>query len=203
MFIDVEVPVAPVEQVIASFMTAVHGVPRTGQRVSADAGAVADAGDDEGSKFVKLGGRTWGQGGGGIGGCRRDVVASSGSPNSGGAARGSIASADGRYGEWGERSPPRRRPASEDDVPGSTDGKVACAARRCRELKGRASALMKSLTDIFIRKPVLAIVLNVFILAVGWKAIWQLPVRAVSAAGIRASLSTSAYIGASGDRAGL
>ncbi|MBS0191819.1 MAG: efflux RND transporter permease subunit [Phycisphaerales bacterium] len=58
---------------------------------------------------------------------------------------------------------------------------------------------MKSLTDIFIRKPVLAIVLNVFILAVGWKAIWQLPVRQYPRLESSAILINTAYIGASAE----
>ncbi len=58
---------------------------------------------------------------------------------------------------------------------------------------------MKSLTDIFIRKPVLAIVLNVFILAVGWKAIWQLPVRQYPRLESSAIIISTAYIGASAE----
>ena len=44
--------------------------------------------------------------------------------------------------------------------------------------RGRpVSAVKSSLTDLFIRRPVLAIVLNLVILAVGWRAVGDLPVR--------------------------
>lgn len=58
---------------------------------------------------------------------------------------------------------------------------------------------MKSLTDLFIRKPVIAIVLNVFILAVGWRAIWQLPVRQYPRLESSAIIINTAYIGASAE----
>ena len=36
---------------------------------------------------------------------------------------------------------------------------------------------MRSFTDIFIKRPVLAVVINLMILAVGWRAVSSLPVR--------------------------
>ena len=36
---------------------------------------------------------------------------------------------------------------------------------------------MRSLTDVFIRQPVLAVVLNLAILLVGWRALTTLPVQ--------------------------
>ncbi len=58
---------------------------------------------------------------------------------------------------------------------------------------------MKSFTDIFIRKPVLAIVINVMILAVGWQAISKLPVRQYPRLESSAIVITTAYIGASAE----
>ncbi|MCC6678685.1 MAG: efflux RND transporter permease subunit [Phycisphaerales bacterium] len=58
---------------------------------------------------------------------------------------------------------------------------------------------MKSFTDIFIRKPVLAIVINLMILAVGWRAIAGLPVRQYPRLESSAIVITTAYIGASAE----
>jgi len=58
---------------------------------------------------------------------------------------------------------------------------------------------MKSFTDIFIRKPVLAIVINLIILVVGWQAISKLPVRQYPRLESSAIVITTAYIGASAE----
>src|ERR1043165_2419805 len=58
---------------------------------------------------------------------------------------------------------------------------------------------MKSFTDIFIRKPVLAIVINLIILAVGWRAISSLPVRQYPRLESSAIIINTAYIGASAE----
>jgi multidrug efflux pump len=58
---------------------------------------------------------------------------------------------------------------------------------------------VKSFTDIFIRKPVLALVINLIILAVGWRAIVSLPVRQYPRLESSAIVITTAYIGASAE----
>lgn len=58
---------------------------------------------------------------------------------------------------------------------------------------------MKSFTDIFIKRPVLAIVLNLIIVAVGWRAIGSLPVRQYPRIESTSILITTAYIGASAE----
>jgi multidrug efflux pump len=58
---------------------------------------------------------------------------------------------------------------------------------------------MKSFTDIFIRKPVLAVVVNLIILAVGWRAIGGLPVRQYPRIESSSIIITTAYIGASAE----
>ena len=58
---------------------------------------------------------------------------------------------------------------------------------------------MKSFTDIFIKKPVLAIVINLIILAVGWRSISSLPVRQYPRLESSAIIITTAYIGASAE----
>jgi multidrug efflux pump len=58
---------------------------------------------------------------------------------------------------------------------------------------------MKSFTDIFIKKPVLAIVVNLIILAVGWRAISSLPVRQYPRLESSAIIITTVYIGASAE----
>ncbi len=58
---------------------------------------------------------------------------------------------------------------------------------------------MKSFTDIFIKKPVLAVVINLIILAVGYQAISRLPVRQYPRLESSAIVITTAYIGASAE----
>lgn len=58
---------------------------------------------------------------------------------------------------------------------------------------------MKSFTDIFIRKPVLAVVINLMILAIGWRSISALPVRQYPRLESSAIIITTAYIGASAE----
>ena len=58
---------------------------------------------------------------------------------------------------------------------------------------------MKSFTDIFIRKPVLAIVINLIILAVGWRSIASLPVRQYPRLESSAIIINTVYIGASAE----
>jgi multidrug efflux pump len=58
---------------------------------------------------------------------------------------------------------------------------------------------MASITDLFIKKPVLAIVLNLIILAVGWRAIGSLPVRQYPRIESTSIVITTVYIGASAE----
>jgi multidrug efflux pump len=58
---------------------------------------------------------------------------------------------------------------------------------------------MSSITDLFIKKPVLAIVLNLIILAVGWRSITGLPVRQYPRIESSSIIITTAYIGASAE----
>ncbi|MDX2131275.1 MAG: efflux RND transporter permease subunit [Planctomycetota bacterium] len=58
---------------------------------------------------------------------------------------------------------------------------------------------MKSFTDIFIRKPVLAIVINLIILAVGWRSIDALAVRQYPRLESSAILITTVYVGANAE----
>lgn len=58
---------------------------------------------------------------------------------------------------------------------------------------------MTSVTDIFIKRPVLAIVVNLVILAVGWRAIGSLPVRQYPRLESSSIVITTAYIGASAE----
>jgi multidrug efflux pump len=58
---------------------------------------------------------------------------------------------------------------------------------------------MKSFTDIFIKKPVLAIVINLIILAIGWRSIASLPVRQYPRLESSAIIITTVYIGASAE----
>jgi multidrug efflux pump len=58
---------------------------------------------------------------------------------------------------------------------------------------------LKSFTDIFIRKPVLAVVINLIILAVGWRSISALPVRQYPRLESSAIIITTVYIGASAE----
>ena len=54
-------------------------------------------------------------------------------------------------------------------------------------------------TDIFIKRPVLAIVVNLIILAVGWRAISSLPVRQYPRIESSSIVITTPYIGASSE----
>ncbi len=54
-------------------------------------------------------------------------------------------------------------------------------------------------TDLFIKKPVLALVVNLVILAVGWRAIGGLPVRQYPRIESASIVLTTAYIGASAE----
>ncbi len=58
---------------------------------------------------------------------------------------------------------------------------------------------MRTLTDIFIRKPVLAIVVNLIILAVGWRSISSLAVRQYPKLESSAIVITTVYVGASAE----
>ncbi|MFM9995557.1 MAG: efflux RND transporter permease subunit [Phycisphaerales bacterium] len=58
---------------------------------------------------------------------------------------------------------------------------------------------MRSFTDIFIRKPVLAVVINLIILAVGWRSIDALAVRQYPRLESSAILITTVYVGASAE----
>ncbi|MFO0833166.1 MAG: efflux RND transporter permease subunit [Phycisphaerales bacterium] len=56
-----------------------------------------------------------------------------------------------------------------------------------------------SLTDVFIKRPVLAVVINLIILAVGWRTISALPVRQYPRMESSSIVITTAYIGASAE----
>lgn len=58
---------------------------------------------------------------------------------------------------------------------------------------------MRSFTDIFIKKPVLAIVVNLIILAVGWRSIDALAVRQYPRLESSAIVITTVYVGASAE----
>ena len=58
---------------------------------------------------------------------------------------------------------------------------------------------MKSFTDIFIKKPVLALVINLIILAVGWRAITALPIRQYPRIESTSIVISTTYIGASAE----
>lgn len=58
---------------------------------------------------------------------------------------------------------------------------------------------MRSLTDIFITKPVLALVINMIIIAIGWRAIGSLPVRQYPRIESTSVIISTAYIGASAE----
>lgn len=58
---------------------------------------------------------------------------------------------------------------------------------------------MRSITDIFIKKPVLALVVNLIIIAVGWRAIQSLPVRQYPRIESTSIVINTAYIGASAE----
>jgi multidrug efflux pump len=59
--------------------------------------------------------------------------------------------------------------------------------------------MMRSFTDIFIKKPVLAVVINLVILAIGWRAISALPVRQYPRLESSAIIITTTYVGANAD----
>ncbi len=59
--------------------------------------------------------------------------------------------------------------------------------------------MKSSFTDIFIKKPVLAIVINLIILAVGWRSITSLPVRQYPRLESSAIIISTVYIGASAE----
>ncbi|HEX2837014.1 MAG TPA: efflux RND transporter permease subunit [Phycisphaerales bacterium] len=56
-----------------------------------------------------------------------------------------------------------------------------------------------SFTDMFIKKPVLAVVINLIILAVGWRTISSLPIRQYPRMESSSIVITTAYIGASAE----
>ncbi len=58
---------------------------------------------------------------------------------------------------------------------------------------------MRSFTDIFIRKPVVAVVINLIILAVGWRSIGALAVRQYPRLESSAIVITTVYVGASAE----
>lgn len=58
---------------------------------------------------------------------------------------------------------------------------------------------MKALTDLFIRKPVVALVINMIIIAIGIRAIGALPVRQYPRIESTSIVITTAYIGASAE----
>lgn len=58
---------------------------------------------------------------------------------------------------------------------------------------------MRSITDVFIKKPVLALVVNIIILAIGWRSIDSLPVRQYPRIESTSIVITTAYIGASAE----
>ncbi|MFN0133672.1 MAG: efflux RND transporter permease subunit [Phycisphaerales bacterium] len=58
---------------------------------------------------------------------------------------------------------------------------------------------MRSFTDIFIKKPVLAIVINLIILAIGWRSIDALAVRQYPRLESSAIVITTVYVGASAE----
>jgi multidrug efflux pump len=59
--------------------------------------------------------------------------------------------------------------------------------------------MTRSITDIFIKRPVLAIVVNLIILAVGWRCVSSLPIRQYPRIESTKILITTAYIGASAE----
>src|SRR5580765_1694343 len=58
---------------------------------------------------------------------------------------------------------------------------------------------VRSFTDIFIKKPVLAVVINLIILAVGWRSIDKLAVRQYPRLESSAIVITTVYVGASAE----
>lgn len=64
---------------------------------------------------------------------------------------------------------------------------------------GGSENRVRSITDIFIRKPVLAVVVNLIILAVGWRSIDALAVRQYPRLESSAIVITTVYVGASAE----
>ena len=62
-----------------------------------------------------------------------------------------------------------------------------------------AGVPQRSFTDIFVRSPVLAVVVNLIILAVGWRSIEGLPVRQYPRIESSSVIITTVYIGASAE----
>src|SRR5215468_5514528 len=58
---------------------------------------------------------------------------------------------------------------------------------------------MRSMTDLFIRKPVVAVVVNLIILLIGWRAAMSLPVQQYPKIESSSIIVTTVYIGASAD----
>jgi multidrug efflux pump len=58
---------------------------------------------------------------------------------------------------------------------------------------------MRSFTDVFIRQPVLAVVLNLAILLVGWRALTTLPVQQYPQIESSSVVITTVYYGASAE----
>ena len=58
---------------------------------------------------------------------------------------------------------------------------------------------MRSFTDIFIKRPVLAIVVNLVIVLVGWRALNQLPVQQYPQLESSSVVITTVYYGASAE----
>ncbi len=62
-----------------------------------------------------------------------------------------------------------------------------------------AAARSGRFTDLFVRKPVVAIVINIALLAIGWRAIGHLPVRQYPRLESSSIIITTVYIGASAE----
>jgi multidrug efflux pump len=58
---------------------------------------------------------------------------------------------------------------------------------------------MKSFTDVFIQRPVLAIVLNLAIVLVGWRSLSTLPVQQYPSIESASVIITTVYTGASAE----
>jgi multidrug efflux pump len=58
---------------------------------------------------------------------------------------------------------------------------------------------MRSITDVFIRHPVLAIVVNLVIVLIGWRAITALPVQQYPQLESSSVIVTTLYYGASAE----
>src|SRR5690606_14537851 len=115
-----------------------------------------------------------------------------------GAARGPGGRGRERRSDRGRRD--RRRGA------GGHVGFIQTARRRAGAGEGRARCrdegrrpLMRSITDIFIRKPVLAIVLNLGIVLLGARAFTSLPVQQYPSLESTSVVITTVYYGASAE----